>query len=196
MMKYCNEEPPASCWDVLFEQYKRQNDPEGCLHLLESMYSAIPNHKKYPRITGEKRRFSLVRMFTDYINNEMFDEACSTVAKPIFAVEPSLTHWYHTIHAFAIRKGGRAAYSILCSMREEYNLIPSVECFSCVINELIDEDAPELIGSILRFMNDDGIMLDRETKARMREMRRFDIVLEVMDEIGGLNGRRTTANQP
>ena len=199
MQRYCDTPPPPSCWDVLFEAYKRRRDPEGCLNLIQSMYRAAPgssrSRKPKDKTSPSGGFFSMRRLFNDFICKEDFDDSRSTefvdeaeapLSRP--AAEPTATHWYHTVHAFALHRGGRAAYDQLCRMREVYEAVPSLECYTCALDALIAQDEPEVIGEVLRYMNEDGVPVAEDTRERMQQMRRYDIVLEAMDSMGGLNG--------
>lgn len=191
MLRYCDQSPPPSCWNVLFEAYKQRQDPEGCLSLIKDMYGDVEIRGGKSRASTAKGVFSMSKLFKDYIFREDFDDARSSEfieerkgADPANeVVEPTLMHWYHTIHAFCLYRGGRSAYAELCRMREAYGVTPTVDCYSCVVDVLIANDEPDIIGEILRYMNEDGVTLKPETVEKMECMRRYDVILEAMDEI-------------
>ena len=191
MQRYCDQAPPPSCWDVLFEAYKQRQDPEGCLSLIQSMYGDSEIRGERSRASSAKGAFSMSKLFKDYIFRQDFDDGRSSefieerkgrnITNEV--VEPTLTHWFHTIHAFSLYRGGRSAYAELCRMREAYGVAPTADCYTCVVNVLIDSDEPDIIGEILRYMNEDGVALKPETVEKMESMRRYDIILEALDEI-------------
>lgn len=145
---------------------------------------------------------SFGRKFCDYISGldfndsrstEFADEIPSTASSVV--IEPTPAHWHLTVQSFTQCRGGKAAYKNLCEMRESYKVVPLVETYVCVVEALIREDEPEIIGEILRCMNEDNLALRGPIIEDLQLMRRFDIVLEVMDEIGGLNGTKSLSRK-
>jgi hypothetical protein len=144
------------------------------------------------------KSWSIGRMFKEFIFREQFDDARSSAFPDVAGgakaasesgagagthVTPTLLHWYHTIHAFALHRGGRAALAELRRMREGFGVLPSAKCCGVVLWALIGEGEPELLGALLRDMRADGVAVPPEAAKRMEEMYRYDVILAVIEEL-------------
>lgn len=207
-MRFCEDKLDPSTWDILFEQFNKKGDPKGCLNLLRMMYrtsreintpklseTAQQKSKKKSLFGGLLKELFFGDEFDDSRSSAFKDAGLSVTDSPSNAaklkgVTPTMNHWFLTVDAFVKSRGGEAGLKELRRMREEFKLAPSIKCYTCVLHEFIENDQPELIGKVLRYMNEDKVILQRNTLEKMKEMRRFDMVLEVIEQINSENEKK------
>ena len=175
MPTYGGIQPNSSSWDSIFERMNVNNDPKSCINLIIELLEG-----------DAPKGIAKTGLYSWLFGNEA-QAATPTEAEVTFAIKPSPVHWFHTISCSTRCRGGAAGLKVLRMMREDQaigggELTPNQSCYGVVVNALIDEDKPELISDSLLMMIEDNVTLDGSITDKMKQMRRYDVILEVMEQ--------------